>query len=141
MRRSLPAIAQARKPQESWPRPVGSDGKLFGSHGPQYERVMEEGAADQFELGDVESDDNDHSDSSEASRMGRSSGLATPKLNVEMFDDVRTGSAIDRSGLVVRTERRERLFPAIQMLNAGRRSRAGSPTRLKSPLMSPLEED
>jgi len=119
----------------------GLTSKLFGSHGPQYERVMEEGAADQFELGDVESDDNDHSDSSEASRMGRSSGLATPKLNVEMFDDVRTGSAIDRSGLVVRTESRERLFPAIQMLNAGRRSRAGSPTRLKSPLMSPLEED
>ena len=48
--------------------------------------------------------------------------------------------AFDRSGLVVRTESRERLGPNLQMLGAGRRSRAGSPTRMKSPLMTPLEE-
>ncbi len=48
----------------------------------------------------------------------------------------------DRAGLVVRTESRERLQagPNLQMLGAGRRSRAGSPTRMKSPLMTPLEE-
>jgi Golgi apyrase len=40
---------------------------------------------------------------------------------------------------VVRTESRERLVPGVQMLMAGRRSRAGSPTR-KSPLVGPLHE-
>jgi golgi apyrase len=115
--------------------------KLFGRNSASYERVLEDGEADQFELGDVESDDNDYSDSSEGSRVGRSSGLATPKVNVELFDETRTGSALDRSGLVVRTESRERLGPSLQMLNAGRRSRAGSPTRAKSPLMPSLEED
>ncbi|TPX15058.1 uncharacterized protein E0L32_004888 [Thyridium curvatum] len=118
---------------------AGLTHKLFGRSSANYERVMEEGDLEQFELGGVDSDDNDHSDSTEGSRVGRSSGLATPKVNIELYDDSRTGSAIDRSGLVVRTESRERL--QLQMLNAGRRSRAGSPTRLKSPLMTPLEED
>ncbi len=117
----------------------GLTNKLFGGHSREYERVLEEGDASLFELGDVESDDNDNSDSSEGSRLGRSSGLATPKLNVEMFEDTWAGSAIDRSGLVVRTESRERLVPSV--INAGRRSRNASPTRLKSPLMSPLQED
>lgn len=137
----------------------GAGGKLFGRGGGNYERVMEDGmVANEFELGDVvgESDDNEYSDSSEGSRVGRASGLATPRLNVVHFDsgniggggnayfDVQPvqglglsgGSAMDRSGLVVRTESRERL----QMLGAGRRSRTGSPTRGKSPLMGPLEE-
>ena len=125
--------------------------KLFGRHSlGSYERVMEEGDTYQFELGDVDSDDNDlHSDSSESSlRFGgaacaSASGLATPKLNVERFDPLAVPlgfSALDRSGLVVRTESRERLMTNLQMLNAGRRSRAGSPTRLKSPLMTPLQE-
>jgi hypothetical protein len=100
-----------------------------------------------------DSDDNEYSDSSEGSRVGRASGLATPRMNVVNFDagnntyfDVQpvqgvglglsAHSAMDRSGLVVRTESRERL----QMLGAGRRSRTGSPTRMKSPLMTPLEE-
>ncbi|KAI1659862.1 nucleoside phosphatase family-domain-containing protein [Daldinia decipiens] len=118
--------------------------KLFGRGSYNYERVLEEGDANQFELGEASSDEGDNSDSSGgASRVGRSSGLATPKLNVDSFDDIKKhphpGNALDRSGLVVRTESRERLFP--QMLTAGRRSRAGSPTRLKSPLMSPLTED
>ncbi|KAJ9139057.1 Golgi apyrase [Coniochaeta hoffmannii] len=120
--------------------------KLFGgSRSASYERVMEEGEASQFELGDVDSSDNEHSDGSEGSsqsRLGRSSGLATPKLNIEQFDTVVPGaSALDRSGLVVRTESRERLVPSLQMLSAGRRSRASSPTRMKSPLMTPLQED
>ncbi len=119
---------------------AGLTSKLFGRHSGTYERVMEEGEADMFELGDVDSDDNDHSDSSESSRFGRSSGLATPQVNVDSPST--SGSALDRTGLVVRTESRERLVPAnLQMLNAGRRSRAGSPTRLKSPLMTPLQED
>ncbi|KAG9229011.1 nucleoside phosphatase family-domain-containing protein [Amylocarpus encephaloides] len=138
-------------------------GKLFGRSSAHYERVLEDGeAAGDFELGEVtDSEDNDHSDSSEESRIGRASGLATPRMNVMNFDmpgasyfdsapagqggvglGLNNGSgilpnAMDRSGLVVRTESRERLAP---MLGAGRRSRAGSPTRLKSPLMTPVEE-
>ncbi|KAH7035671.1 nucleoside phosphatase family-domain-containing protein [Microdochium trichocladiopsis] len=113
-----------------------------GSH--NYERVLEEGDVDQFELAETSSDEGENSDSSgDGSRIGRASGLATPKINVGSFDDLRKslhpGSALDRAGLVVRTESRERLVP--QMLNAGRRSRNGSPTRLKSPLMTPLNED
>ncbi|KAK7751842.1 Golgi apyrase [Diatrype stigma] len=117
--------------------------KLFGRGAYNYERVLEDGDFAQFELGEASSDDGDHSDGSGSSRVGRASGLATPKLNVESFDDAKKpgtpGSALDRSGLVVRTESRERLFP--QMLHAGRRSRTGSPTRQKSSLMSPLSED
>ncbi|KAK0627707.1 nucleoside phosphatase family-domain-containing protein [Immersiella caudata] len=121
----------------------GLTNKLFGRSTP-YERVMEEGEANQFELGDV--DDDDYSDSSDGSRYGvgasgsgsgaRASGLATPKVNA--FDPLSVPfgfSALDRSGLVVRTESRERLVPHLQA--TGRRSRAGSPTRLKSPLVPP----
>ncbi|KAH6663117.1 nucleoside phosphatase family-domain-containing protein [Halenospora varia] len=138
-------------------------GKLFGGRSSaNYERVLEDGeAAGEFELGDVDSDENENSDSSESSRLGRASGLATPRMNVMNFDngsstyfDPNAGTpgiglglngmpmhnAMDRSGLVVRTESRERLAPSLQMLGAGRRSRAGSPTRMKSPLMTPLEE-
>jgi len=119
--------------------------KIFG-RSVVYERVLEEGDAGQFELDGVDSGDDDmYSDSSEGSRNGgpasgsgsgsgaRASGLATPKVNT--FDPLAVPfgfSALDRSGLVVRTESRERLVPT--MLTAGRRSRAGSPTRLKSPL-------
>jgi golgi apyrase len=118
--------------------------KIFGRNSHTYERVLEDGDAAQFELGDVDSDEGENSDGSGATRQGRTSGLATPKLNVMgSFDDLtksaHPGSALDRTGLVVRTESRERLTP--QLLHAGRRSRAGSPTRIKSPLMGPLNED
>ncbi|KAF6815240.1 nucleoside diphosphatase [Colletotrichum musicola] len=113
--------------------------KLFGRSSATYERVLEEGDADQFELGDVDSDENEQSDSSEGSRAGRSSGLATPKLNIERCDDGRPPFSMDRGGLAVRTESRERLVPSL--VNAGRRSRAGSPTRMKSPLIKPMGED
>lgn len=130
-------------PRKSGRRFSGFANKFFGRHSAAYERILEEGDADQFELGGVDSDENDHSDGSESSRprFGRSSGLAAPKLNLEMFDAGPSGSSIDRTGLVVRTESRERLAPTLQMLNAGRRSRAGSPTRLKSPLFSPMQQD
>ncbi|PQE13759.1 Golgi apyrase protein [Rutstroemia sp. NJR-2017a BVV2] len=134
-------------------------GKLFGTRNSQsYERVLEDGeAAAEFELADADSEDNEHSDGSEGSRVGRSSGLATPKLNVVSFESgnyfdnspghgqgigLGLGSAVpawNRSGLIVRTESRERLAPSLHSLGAGRRSRTGSPTR-KSPLMTPLEE-
>ncbi|KAH7355293.1 nucleoside phosphatase family-domain-containing protein [Rhexocercosporidium sp. MPI-PUGE-AT-0058] len=154
-----------RKGRPGSPRKGGrgffSSSKLFGRSSANYERVLEDGeAANEFELGDVDSDDNEHSDSSGSggSRIGRTSGLATPKMNVVSFDSanyfenaptevvglglnhVGTVNAFDRAGLVVRTESRERLGPNMQMLGAGRRSRAASPTRMKSPLMMPLEE-
>ncbi|KAK4193809.1 nucleoside phosphatase family-domain-containing protein [Podospora australis] len=111
--------------------------KLFGRTTLSYERLMEEGGggADRFELGEVESDDNEYSDSSDGSgsRFGHSSGLATPKLGG-------MGGMYHDRNLLSRTESRERLMlpPHLQV---GRRSRAGSPTRMKSPLVtSPLDE-
>jgi len=161
--RGFNALRRNRRPGS--PRKGGrgffSSSKLFGRNSSNYERVLEDGeAANEFELADADSsDDNEHSDSSEGSRVGRSSGLATPKMNVVNFDSsnnyfdnsqvnnpavglglAHTVGAFDRSGLVVRTESRERLGPNLSMLGAGRRSRAGSPTRMKSPLMAPLEE-
>jgi len=112
---------------------------IFGRNSTVYERVLEEGLADEFELGGQDSDD---SDDSEPSRTAKSSGLLTPTIAGDRADDGRFGPVMDRSGLAVRTESRERLAPSsIQMLNAGRRSRAGSPTRLKSAPMKPLRED
>ncbi|KAI9821794.1 MAG: Golgi apyrase [Pycnora praestabilis] len=124
-----------------------------------YERVLEDGdAPEDFELGEVDSE-NDHSDSSGASRAARSSGWATPRVKVvhehgssDYFDTALTqgiglglnashsaANAMDRSGLVVRTESRERLV--LDRPGSGRRSRTGSPNRHhKSPLMAPPEE-
>lgn len=103
---------------------------LFGRRA-DYERVLEEGRSslDPMELGDMDLvvDDYDASDSS-------SSGLGSSR-------SIGSGlSTLDRSGLVVRTESRERLAVG-NSLQVGRRSRAGSPTRMKSPLMTPLSED
>ncbi len=149
---------------------------LFRGHAAHdYERVLEEGQLDQFELGDVDSplDDNDFtSDSSDGSlgsgasgassssaalrllagssssltAAARASGLATPTLNVDKFEDLRPAGIGSASGLVARTESRDRLglglgAPSLQMLNAGRRSRATSPTRLKSPMLGVLPDD
>ncbi len=126
-------------------------GKLFGLNGLRsYERVLESGeAAAEFELAEADSD-NDHSDSSDGSRAGRASGWATPSLKVAYehgsgtyFDNIVNqgiglgldpppiiGNAMDRSGLVVRTESRERLTSTLG------RSRTGSPVRNKSPLVT-----
>ncbi|CAK7274598.1 Golgi apyrase [Sporothrix epigloea] len=142
---------------------IGLAKALFRRHSRDYERVLEEGQIDQFELGDVDILDDDFiSDSSEGSGSGssgvqtegsaarRTGGLGTPTLSVTRFDDLQSPgthfTAMDRSGLVVRTESRERLgmggpgAPSLQMLNAGRRSRAASPTRSKN-TMAPLQED
>ncbi|KAH7327846.1 nucleoside phosphatase family-domain-containing protein [Stachybotrys elegans] len=113
--------------------------KLFGRSSPTYERVLEEGEAPAFELGGVDSDDNEYSDSSDSSRSA-GTRRPGPASTLERREDTRLPSLIDRSGVVLRTESCERLSPSLQMLNAGRRSRAASPTR-KSPLMSPLQED
>ncbi|KAL2120826.1 hypothetical protein VTJ04DRAFT_4853 [Mycothermus thermophilus] len=129
-----------------------------------YERVMEEGDADRFELGSTHETDelNDYSDSSDGitpagsgllssksstmglSRLGLSSGLATPVTDHFHHSIASpTSSALDRGGLVVRTDSKERLMlpPHLALAGVGRRSRAASPTRLKSPLMSPLHQE
>lgn len=115
--------------------------KLFGRTSPSYERVMEEGDAAEFELGDYDSDQNEYSDSSDGSRASRISGRDTPRLNLERSEAQRPPLSVDRTGLAVRADSIERLHtPSLQKLNAGRRSRHGSPTRSKTPFMSPLQE-
>lgn len=128
-RRGLFKFSPRRRKPGKGSRGFGFLNKLLGRNNATYERVMEEGELPEFELEDVDSDENDHSDSTEGSRTGRTSGLATPKLNMDEF---RAPSAFDRTGLVVRTESREHLTPSLQMINAGRRSRNVSPTRMKS---------
>ena len=133
------------------------------STGGAYERVLEDGPSD-FELGSVDddhSDDNDHSDSSGASKT---SGWATPRVQVQGLDTPsmsmgggggdsylgsRPGSSgglgpgiglgiglnpMSRSGLVGRTESRERLVGMSGVGDGGgggggKRSRRGSPSR------------
>ncbi|AEO66756.1 522e1701-8b3d-4934-99fb-c4fc4d7927f0 [Thermothielavioides terrestris] len=173
-----PGSGGGARSKGSGPRGLsGLAAKLFGGRpsGPAYERVMEEGEADRFELGGGgESDDATtvysetmYSDSSDlsrpsslsSSRLGLSSGLLTPQIadhhhhlhlhhhhhpHAGRFDlassPTVSSSALDRSGLAVRTESRERLaLPShLVAMGMGRRSRAGSPTRVKSPLASPL---
>ncbi|KAA6409378.1 MAG: nucleoside diphosphatase [Lasallia pustulata] len=100
-----------------------------------YERLLEDGGAE-FELADADSD-NDHSDESSGSlHAGRTSGWATPRINVgpyehhgggsDFFDNAGmgmgqgvglglgigpVGNAMERSGLLARTESKERLAP------------------------------
>lgn len=131
--------------------------KLFGnSSGPNYERVLEDGDPAEFELADVpsEEENSDSSTSSHPPRTGRTSGWATPALNRGMSPDITRSSPkgkgyfdgattpgnglgitpFDQSGLIVRTESKERLAPHRS------KSRAGSPTR-RSPLMTPFKEN
>jgi Golgi nucleoside diphosphatase len=132
----------------------GLSSKLFGLGGPSttqpYERVdLEDGqAANEFELEEtyLDSSDNELSDSSESSRLGRTSGWATPQIKTEApspqsyfgvqgSDVLSQGaglglgppSAFDRTGLLSRTDSRERI-----------RSRASSPKRPKG--MGKLDE-
>lgn len=141
-RRKLFSLAHRRRRSGSGRKPSRGFSlahKLFGRSPPSYERVMEEGEAAEFELDGFDSDENEYSDSSEGSRGGRAS--EAPRLNVDRSEETRPPLSMDRHGLAVRTESIERLAPSLQMLNAGRRSRNGSPTRTKSPFMTPLQED
>lgn len=127
------------------------------SVGGAYERVLEDGvAADLFELSHVPGDggdgDNENSDDSMESWTVKSSGWATPRVVSgvgtsgvlgggaagDYFDAARefrggavglgiTRDPMGRSGLVGRTESRERL--PTMAFGEGRKSRVGSPTR------------
>jgi Golgi nucleoside diphosphatase len=138
---------------------------FLNRNGAAYERVMEEGAQD-FELGVTDSDSSD-ADPGRASE-GDSMGLRPPKRASSWgsssnppslkytLDNASSGTiglgisggsgiAMDRAGLVVRTESRDHLAPiALGPTTNGRRSRATSPTRShhqKSPSMTPLADD
>ncbi|KAJ5121228.1 uncharacterized protein N7515_009189 [Penicillium bovifimosum] len=132
-----------------------------------YERVLEDGAQE-YDLGTIESDGSE--DGGRLSEAG-SAKLGPPKRasswgsnsNTPSFkyalDNTSTGTiglgisggsngsgiAMDRAGLVVRTESRDHLAPiALGPTTNGRRSRTGSPTRShgqKSPSMTPLADD
>lgn len=138
---------------------------FLNRNGTAYERVMEEGAQD-FELGVTDSDgsDADPGRSSEGDSMGvrppkRASSWGSssnpPSLKYTL-DNTSSGTiglgisggsgiAMDRAGLVIRTESRDHLAPiALGPTTNGRRSRATSPTRShhqKSPSMTPLADD
>lgn len=95
-----------------------------------YERVLEDGGRledpEIFELRDAESGDSEPGGSrtagSEASRSKPQVGMVGPAM-------------MDRSGLVVRTESRERLA-----LHSGRKSRTGSPAGSKGSLKALVEQ-
>ncbi|KAF4303338.1 Nucleoside phosphatase GDA1/CD39 [Botryosphaeria dothidea] len=149
------------------PGGMGLGGKLFSrnSGSPSYERVLENGI-DDFELeGNTDGMDSYHSDSSSDgshSKVGHSSGWATPQLSrvsgnggkfdlgPGYFENIVTqgqglglaspygGNAMERGGLMARVDSRERL---TAMTAVGRsRSRNGSPVRGRSPLMTPVKE-
>ncbi|ROT41780.1 golgi apyrase [Sodiomyces alkalinus F11] len=105
--------------------------KLFGRRTPYYERLMEEGGVGQFELGNLDADEYSVSDMNDVLQARRSPRLFAPNITLEPFEEARFGQSLDRGGVAVRTESRERLVP--NLVNAGKRSRAGSPTRLKAP--------
>ena len=82
------------------------------------------------------------SSSSNNNSSNNNAGGGGGGLGIINDDDDMGVATMDRKGLVVRTESRDRLVPVqLQQLltNGGRRSRATSPSRLKSPLspMSP----
>ncbi|KAK2736716.1 Golgi apyrase [Myotisia sp. PD_48] len=142
--------------------PFGSKGPIFGGKIPflsrhpapvSYERLLEEGAHGDFELSSIDSDE--ESQLSASPPMGErrpSSSIPTSggrnhhhllKYNLDNTSSLSVGSALDignnnldRNGLVIRTESRERLAPfALSPTFSGRRSRATSPTRLKTPII------
>lgn len=174
--RSLIGLSPRRPRSPRSPRKKRSfPGKLFGHNSPTYERVMEEGQdglASSFELASVDSD-GDTSDSTleDSNRVGRTSGWATPQLKLGALDSgsgyftngggsvieqsqplglpppgVAFGNAMERAGLMSRTDSKEKLAPMGRVDSKekivlgpaqGHRSRTGSPTRWRSPLMTP----
>ena len=144
-------------------RPLMSMLPFFHRSTPSYERVLEDGSQE-FDLGAVDSDSSDLDGRASdldgnprppkrASSWG--SGGNPPSLKYTLDNSSSgtiglgisggSGIAMDRAGLVVRTESRDHLAPiALGPTTNGRRSRAGSPTRSlhqKSPIMSPLADD
>jgi hypothetical protein len=133
---------------------------FLGQRSPSYERILEEGIQD-IELGGSDSSRSSYdpvSDSDTAAflppKRASSWGHSSPSrlnFNHDNSSSATIGlgitaapgiSAIDRAGLVVRTESRDHLTPlALGPTTNGRRSRAASPSRShshKSPSTTPL---
>jgi hypothetical protein len=146
-------------------KPFGGMLPFLNRSATSYERVLEEGA-EEFDLGSADSDGSDvdggrPSDAGSANlrppkrASSWGSGSNTPNLKYTLDNSSSgtiglgisggSGVAMDRAGLVVRTESRDHLAPiALGPTTNGRRSRAGSPTRShhqKSPSMTPLEDE
>ncbi|KAG5950525.1 hypothetical protein E4U53_004909 [Claviceps sorghi] len=127
-----------------WRRPSGRQtrrwenlvGRVFRRVPANYERISEAGGITDYEL--EAADDLDRSSANGGLHGNITSGMSTKAI--PRLDQIGVPSVMDRAGLVVRTESRERLSTNLQMLNAGKRSRAGSPNRLKSPFMTPLQD-
>ncbi|KAM5454857.1 Golgi apyrase [Microsporum audouinii] len=116
---------------------------FFSRRGPavSYERVLEEGDHRDFELGSMDSDEDSQSSSSPPPGITgarRTPHLQSPKYNFDNSSSLSLASisnCMDRRGLVIRTESRERLYsPALAPTTIGRKSRATSPTRHSTPL-------
>lgn len=128
--------------------PFLRSGSSLGS----YEHVLEDGlTTDNFELGSYE-DGSDDVDTSDSSSSSKASGWATPRVRSsqaihesrERFDQLGSGlglglspNPMDRSGLIGRTDSRERIAGMLE----GRRSRRASPKRQKDLGLKPLMED
>ncbi|KAL3473058.1 nucleoside phosphatase family-domain-containing protein [Aspergillus californicus] len=133
---------------------------FFGTRGPSYERILEEGAQD-IELGGSDSSRSsfDDTDSTAFLPLKRAPSWGQSSPSRLKFDHDNSSSAtiglgitasprlssIDRNGLVVRTESRDHLAPiALGPTTNGRRSRATSPSRShphKSPNTTPLPHE
>lgn len=127
---------------------LGRKVPFFGSRGPSYERVLEEGAQD-FELGHADSGSDAETIDSPTTNPGLSNRSHHPspfKYGLEnnslqsvgsALDLGGTGHIIDRHGVVIRTESRDHLTPiALGPTHHGRKSRTASPVR-KSPYVPP----
>ncbi|PGH02415.1 hypothetical protein AJ79_07647 [Helicocarpus griseus UAMH5409] len=115
-----------------------------GSHA-AYERVLEDGGRD-FELGPASSDDDSspiyEDDFGRTKLHGSNNSNWGAATNKPGFDNNGSLSVnMDRTGLAVRTESRERLAPlALGPTHNGRKSRATSPVRHKPSNLSPLSD-
>ena len=128
--------------------PFLRSGSSLGS----YEHVLEDGpTTDNFELGSYE-DGSDDVDTSDSSSSSKASGWATPRVRSsqaihesrERFEQLGNGlglglspNPMNRSGLIGRTDSRERIVGMVE----GRRSRRGSPKRQKELGLKALVED
>ncbi|EZF32241.1 hypothetical protein H109_06758 [Trichophyton interdigitale MR816] len=114
--------------------------------GISYERVLEEGDHRDFELGSMDSDEDSQGSSSSSPTSGaagtrplaRTPHSQSPKYNLDnssLLSVASLNNSLDRRGLVIRTESRDRLYaPALAPTTVGRKSRATSPIRLSTPI-------
>jgi Golgi nucleoside diphosphatase len=141
---------------------VGSKIPFIGRNSPAYERVLEDGGPE-FELSGADTDSEDdahnitspigysppHSKRHSLKSSGSALASQTPGLKFELGNISSTSiglgiapssNALDRQGLVVRTESREHL---VATATTGSRSRTVSPTRSyrKSPMLLPVSDE